>query len=167
MQSSSICSANALYFSDEETCKRILATPDPKEQKKLGLRVDNFNDAKWSRKKFRVAIMGSWYKYCQNKNMREVLLSTGERRLCEASRRDRVWGIGFNVQEAEEYREEWGESLLGKALMRFRARLKEWIRLEREGKMVDWMRDGGDDEEEEGQVDADQKSQVGVPLSDV
>ncbi|PSN71183.1 DUF1768-domain-containing protein, partial [Corynespora cassiicola Philippines] len=114
----------ALYFSDAESCARILSTPDPKEQKKVGQRVKGFNDFKWARVKSRAARVGNWYKFTQNERMRQVLLETGHRELAEASRRDKVWGIGFNAQEAEVYRAEWGENLLGKALMKVRGRLR-------------------------------------------
>jgi len=44
--------------------------------------------------------------------------------LVEGSPVDRVWGIGFRGDEAEGKEEEWGLSLLGKALMRVRERLR-------------------------------------------
>lgn len=43
----------------------------------------------------------------------------------QASPRDSIWGIGFAAENAEEMRAEWGENLLGKALMRVRERLRE------------------------------------------
>jgi len=45
--------------------------------------------------------------------------------LWQASPRDSIWGIGFAAENAEEMRAEWGENLLGKALMRVRERLRE------------------------------------------
>lgn len=51
----------------------------------------------------------------------------------QASPRDRIWGIGFAAEEAEGRRAEWGENLLGKALMRVRERLREEREREREG----------------------------------
>ncbi|OCL15244.1 hypothetical protein AOQ84DRAFT_370538 [Glonium stellatum] len=87
----------ALQFSDAATSARIMASRDPKEQKKLG---------------------GS------NARLKEVLLATGERELCEASRRDRVWGIGYRADEAERYRRSWGENLLGKCLTQVREKLR-------------------------------------------
>ncbi|KAF2790281.1 DUF1768-domain-containing protein, partial [Melanomma pulvis-pyrius CBS 109.77] len=86
--------SKALYFGDSALSTRILSTPDPKDQKKLGQTVKNFNEHMWSRVKFRVAVVGNWYKFVQDVGMREVLLGTGDRELAEASRRDRVWGIG-------------------------------------------------------------------------
>ena len=38
---------------------------------------------------------------------------------------DKIWGIGFNSEEAMNHVDEWGNNGLGKALMRVRSRLKE------------------------------------------
>jgi len=35
-----------------------------------------------------------------------------------------VWGIGYRADEAERYREFWGENLPGKCLMKMRERLR-------------------------------------------
>ena len=42
----------------------------------------------------------------------------------KASPYDRIWGIGFTGSQAKANRENWGENLLGKALMRVRTRLQ-------------------------------------------
>jgi len=42
----------------------------------------------------------------------------------ETSPNDRLWGVGFNTDEALDHINEWGENKLGKALMRARDRLK-------------------------------------------
>jgi ribA/ribD-fused uncharacterized protein len=148
--------AKALYFSDASSCTRILATKHPKEQKSLGRKVENFNDYKWMRVKSRIVKVGSWYKYCQNAAMRGLWLGTGVGELVEAARRDRVWGIGYNAEEAEGFREQWGENRLGKALMRVRERLRdEEKRKKEEGRVywewereLDWEWDGAGEEEE-------------------
>lgn len=53
----------------------------------------------------------------------KVLLATGAREIVETSPNDRLWGIGFNTEEAESHVDEWGENKLGEALMRARKRL--------------------------------------------
>lgn len=140
----------ALYFSDGESCKAILATNDPAEQKKLGKNVKGFSDEEWDGVKSRVARVGNWFKFAHpdNGNMREILLGTEERELAEAGRRDRVWGIGYQAHEAERYRQSWGENRLGKALMAVRTRIREVTLREREmGVLDDWMWDGGEGDE--------------------
>jgi hypothetical protein len=67
-------------------------------------------------------------------------LGTGEREICEAARLDWRWGIGYGAKEALDYRENWGENLLGKAIVRVRGRIRERLREVGEGKRVvgDW-----------------------------
>ena len=43
----------------------------------------------------------------------------------EASPDDKIWGIGFNSEDAEGREAEWGNDGLGKALMRVRERLRK------------------------------------------
>lgn len=62
-------------------------------------------------------------KFGQNRHIRGRLLATGGRLLCEAASRDRVWGIGYTAKHAMNFRQHWGENLLGKALMNVRRRL--------------------------------------------
>ena len=67
---------------------------------------------------------GNYLKFSQNHDLKEVLLGTGDKVLVEASPDDRIWGIGFNSEEAEGRESEWGNNGLGKALMRVRERLR-------------------------------------------
>ena len=103
----------ALHFCDAATGACIMASSDPKEQKKLGSSVEGFSDSRRSCVKEKVAVQGNCYKFSQNARLKEALLATGERELCEASRRDRVWGIGYRADEAERYREFWGRIYWG------------------------------------------------------
>ncbi|KAF2679010.1 hypothetical protein K458DRAFT_265379, partial [Lentithecium fluviatile CBS 122367] len=86
--------AKALFFGGAWTCTRILATSDPKEQKKLGQRVEGLNEWKWTQVKSRVVRVGNWYKFRGKGRLRDVLLGTGEKESAEANRSNRVWGIG-------------------------------------------------------------------------
>ncbi|KAJ4303120.1 hypothetical protein N0V90_002012 [Kalmusia sp. IMI 367209] len=148
----------SLFFADAGTCARILSTPDPKEQKKLGKEVTGFNEYKWTRMKSRVARVGNWYKF-RDEALKAVLLGTGERELVEASSKDRVWGIGFKEKNAEVNRKEWGENRLGRALMRVRERLRELARRQ-ENEIVDWEWDGGVKEEVEDTEDNGKREDV-------
>ena len=94
-----------LHFCDAAAGACIMASGDPDEQKKLGSSVERFSDSRWSCMKEKVVVQGNCYKFSQNARLEEALLATGERELCEASRRDRVWGIGYRADEAEMYRE--------------------------------------------------------------
>ncbi|KAH8732486.1 hypothetical protein GQ44DRAFT_585201, partial [Phaeosphaeriaceae sp. PMI808] len=122
----------ALLFSDTSAATKMLATTDPKRHKALGRQVKNFDPEIWDANKVRIVEEGNYHKFTKSgdaERLRGLLEATGERELVEASKFDRVWGIGFVAGEAERVgRERWGENLLGVALMGVRERLR------REGK---------------------------------
>lgn len=84
--------------------------------------------------KYNVVEEGNYMKFTQNENLKKLLLDTGERELVEASRFDRVWGIGYSAANALYVeKEEWGQNLLGKALMRVRERTREELNVQEAG----------------------------------
>ncbi|KAL1640066.1 hypothetical protein SLS58_007333 [Diplodia intermedia] len=110
---------------DEKAAAKILATREPRKQKSLGRKVEGFDEGVWDGIKSQVVEEGNYLKFTQNEALRKMLLDTGERELAEASKFDRVWGIGFAAADAAHTpREEWGENLLGKALVRVRERIR-------------------------------------------
>ncbi|KAI9166777.1 N-glycosidase R617 [Paramyrothecium foliicola] len=113
-------------FHDTETQRLVLATHDPKEQKRLARQTRGFQADKWDEVKSPVVVAGNLAKFGQNQRLKQVLLDTGERLLAEAASEDRVWGIGYTAKEAEMHRDQqkWGENRLGKALMEVRERLR-------------------------------------------
>lgn len=121
----------ALLCADAATASLILSSSDPGEQKALGRKVKGFREKEkdWDRIKFETAVEGNWLKFTRATEhgawLKARLLETGERVLAEASRSDRVWGIGLNAGEAGDRLGEWGENLLGKALMSVRERIRE------------------------------------------
>lgn len=60
-----------------------MASGDPDEQKKLGSSVEGFSDSRWSCMKEKVVVQGNCYKVSRNVRLKEALLATGERELCE------------------------------------------------------------------------------------
>ncbi|KAL8407717.1 hypothetical protein RB594_006526 [Gaeumannomyces avenae] len=113
-------------FRDRETQARVLATRDPKEQKRLGRATAGFRAEEWDPVKSAVVVAGNVAKFGQNRHLRDVLVGTGDRLLAEAAPYDRVWGIGYTAKvAAQQPRESWGENRLGRALMEARERLRE------------------------------------------
>ena len=114
-------------FNDAETQRKIMATDDAKEQKRLGQKTRGFSASVWDKIKSDVVVLGNVAKFGQNRTLRMQLLSTGDRVLAEAAKEDRVWGIGFTAQEASLHKDQsrWGENRLGKALMEVRSRLQK------------------------------------------
>ncbi|EXF82288.1 hypothetical protein CFIO01_08175 [Colletotrichum fioriniae PJ7] len=138
----------AAYSGDTERQARIMQEKDPKEQKKLGKSTVGFSDARWDDVKSKVVEMGSIAKFGQNPHLKAILMSTGERLLVEASRTDRIWGIGFKADEAMVNQANWGENRLGKALMETRRLLREEEAQERMGTKPKSEKDEEDQEEE-------------------
>ncbi|KAK3177596.1 hypothetical protein K4F52_009647 [Lecanicillium sp. MT-2017a] len=115
----------AARFGDTDSQRKVLATDSPKEQKRLGKLTAGFTDDSWDKVKSEVVELGNMAKFGQNAALGRKLLATGEKRLCEAASKDRVWGIGFAAHRALPMRRFWGENRLGKALMAVRERLRQ------------------------------------------
>lgn len=123
--------SKAAVFGDAEAEAAILAMTDPRDIKAAGRGVRGFDEAVWDAVKFDVVVRANRLKF-MDEAAREVLLSTGERPIVEASPVDRVWGSG-PISKADGT---WGgENLLGKALMVVRWEL-------RVGRRVDDADDG-------------------------
>jgi ribA/ribD-fused uncharacterized protein len=116
--------AKAMLMDDAETAKQILEASHPSTAKSLGRKVRNFDQEKWNATCEKVVEEGNLAKFDQNEDLKEVLLGTGNRVIVEASPDDRIWGIGFDAENAEGKEKEWGRNLLGLCLGRVRERLR-------------------------------------------
>ncbi|KAK0731196.1 hypothetical protein B0H67DRAFT_477360 [Lasiosphaeris hirsuta] len=129
----------ARLFSDTEVGDLILAADHPRKVKALGRKVKNFDPRIWNHEREVIVREGTRLKFTRAVreeglrrgsavgaplvallSLRQLLLSTGDRELVEASPMDRIWGIGFGTANAAENRGRWGWNLLGKALMQVR-----------------------------------------------
>lgn len=115
----------SLLMADEAVADKIISSSTPAEAKSLGREVSNFKQEIWDQHCDEVVYRGNWLKFSQSPECEKALLETGDRELVEASPNDKVWGIGFNAEEAEGKETEWGTNKLGKALMRVRDRLRK------------------------------------------
>jgi ribA/ribD-fused uncharacterized protein len=117
----------ATLFGDAESASRILAAPHPHAAKKLGGRVAGFDEQTWVEHRFPIVVAGNEAKFGSDPALRAYLLGTGDRVLVEASPIDHIWGIGLGRDDpdaADPAR--WrGLNLLGFALMRVRAALRD------------------------------------------
>ncbi|KAI4157675.1 MAG: hypothetical protein L6R39_000626 [Caloplaca ligustica] len=118
----------AMLFNDREIADQIMLADTPKLQQALGRKVKNFDSETWNAHREKIVEEGNWNKFCNSKSgttLRDMLVKTGKRELVEASPVDRrvIWGIGYGANNADQFRENWGENLLGKALMRVRDRI--------------------------------------------
>ncbi|MFF2010839.1 NADAR family protein [Streptomyces sp. NPDC058195] len=118
--------AKARLFGDAESEAAAVAATSPAAAKKVGRLVRGFDEALWERERFALVVTGSVHKFRAHPELREFLLSTGERVLVEASPVDRVWGIGLAADDPRAASPAgWrGLNLLGFALMDARAKLR-------------------------------------------
>ena len=129
----------ALLFDDKDIANEILNTNQPKAIKELGRKVKNFNDELWDKMKYKIVFTGNYYKFSQNTDLRNFLLSTKNKVLVEASPYDKVWGIKMKYDDENiENPFFWkGENLLGFALMEARDEIK---RVYKNYDFVDWSK---------------------------
>lgn len=86
--------------------------------KKLGRGVQNYDDTLWTNKREKIVLFGARLKFTQNEDLKQVLLNTGNNFMIEASKYDKIWGIGLSEYDAKKTDpEKWpGLNLLGKIL---------------------------------------------------
>ena len=116
----------AELFNDIENLHKIMTASSPQTIKKLGREVQNFDPVVWNEKKFEIVVQGNLAKFSQNPELRNFILSTGNKILVEASPYDKIWGIGMNESSPDViFPEKWkGQNLLGFALMKVRSIIK-------------------------------------------
>lgn len=118
----------AMEFDPEgETLKQMGNHLTCAQIKSLGRKVQNFDATVWNiRRRFhmRDALTMKFY---QNKELREMLLGTGDAVLAEASPRDTFWGIGYSGSNPKAYDPtQWrGKNVLGNMLMYLRDSIRE------------------------------------------
>ena len=92
--------------------------------KKYGRQVKNYNDTIWKEKRYNIMLEALRLKFSQNEIIKQKLLDTKPKILYEASKNDKIWGIGFYDNDAVQVdKTKYGENLLGKALMEIRNEL--------------------------------------------
>ena len=112
----------ARLMGDQNIAEQIMKTTDPRKVKGLGRKVQNWDEAKWLANRERIVTEGNFAKFTASQELKEVLLSTGDSVMVEASPMDKIWGIGMAKEDPRAVKEEeWlGTNLLGKCLMKAR-----------------------------------------------
>lgn len=117
----------ASVFSDDAIAKAILMTKDVAEIKALGRKVSNYDDTVWNGMRQIIVYRGLLEKFSQNRALAERLCATGMAVLAEYAVKDRIWGIGLSMHDADRFDiKKWkGQNLLGFALMEVRERSRK------------------------------------------
>lgn len=120
----------AVLFHDMEIASKIIQTSDVAEIKRLGRAVSRYDENYWNGVRQIVVYQGLMAKFSQNEKLKNLLLSTGDSILAECAVKDRIWGIGVSMKDADRLdKAKWkGQNLLGYALMLVREKLqaKAW-----------------------------------------
>lgn len=100
----------------------ILNEKSPTKIKNFGRQVKNYDDKIWGEKRYQVMIKALHLKFTQNKDIKDLLISTKEKLLFEASPFDKIWGIGYSGKIAVNMidKTKFGKNLQGQALMEIR-----------------------------------------------
>lgn len=108
----------ALLFDDEIIADLIMQEKNPKEQKKYGRQIRNFDKAIWDKNCLAIVFEGNLAKFSQNPELKAEMLSTGNKIFVEASPLDHIWGIGLdeNADNIDDPSYWLGLNLLGQAL---------------------------------------------------
>ncbi len=105
-----------LFSTDEDAALKV---------KKIGRRVENFDENLWAMVRYEVMRKIIWLKFSQNPKLARLLLKTGNKVIYESSPHDAIWGIGYGPVDAQGVPPtEYGLNLLGRCLMEVRERLR-------------------------------------------
>ena len=117
----------ARVFHDDVRLAQILQARSPREQKALGRRVANFDEAVWNRVCRDVVYRGNLARFKQDERLAARLLATGDKTIVEASPKDCIWGIGLSADDpAAQDPSQWrGTNWLGIALIQVRETIRE------------------------------------------
>lgn len=115
----------ALRFGDTKIADKILATDDVAKIKKLGRKVQGYDDSVWNGVRQIIVYEGLTAKFSQNEDLKAKLLETKDVILAECAVRDKIWGIGLSMTDEKRFdKDKWkGQNLLGYALMLVREHL--------------------------------------------
>ena len=112
-----------IYFDKDNRAliSKIIQESNPNRIKQLGRKVRFFKEEKWNLVKYDIMVKCVREKFIQNIKIKEKLLKTYPNTLYEASKWDSIWGIGYDKENAQKTNpNNYGENLLGKALMKIR-----------------------------------------------
>ena len=110
--------AKATLFGDKAIAQKVMETPDPAVQKRLGGQVKGFDEALWHRWRYHIVHTANYEKFAQNSGALRQLKNTAPAMLVEANPRDWNWGNGLQIEDAANHDPSlWkGTNFLGRIL---------------------------------------------------
>jgi len=116
----------ARLFEDFEMVTKIMSQANPREQKKCGREVRNFDQGEWEAIARDVVYDANYAKFTQNEDCLDTLAGKRGQTIVEASPYDKIWGIGLSKDDPRaKDRSQWqGTNWLGEAIMQVRDKLE-------------------------------------------
>lgn len=114
--------SKAMLFDDYDTAEKILATKDPREQKKLGREVKNFDPTEWYLHCENIMMRGLKEKFNSSLFFNNALKESAGKICVEASPYDKIWGVGMreNDKDITDMTKWKGQNLLGWMITKLR-----------------------------------------------
>ena len=115
----------ALLFNDTDTVEKIMLSDNALECKDLGKTITGFKEEKWKEEAEMLCLPGIVAKFRDNPCLAEMLLSTRDQTIVEATY-DTMWGTGVPLHQPDCFdSKKWkGIGLLGELLMNTRTKLQ-------------------------------------------
>ena len=112
--------------SDKKSIDIVLSTKSPTVCKRIGRKVKKYNELVWRSKRKQIMERALFLKFTQNFECMLSLLKTKNKKIYEASKFDKIWGIGYDYKTIVLKNidlKKYGKNLLGKILMNLRDKL--------------------------------------------
>ena len=121
-----IMMCKAAVFGDYDIYDRLIHAYNPRDCKKLGRQVRNFDVDVWDAVVLTVAEEVVFQKFSKVRDLTPLLMRTGDSVIAESTRGDLNWATGANASDASAEKPwQWrGTNILGWALMQARARIR-------------------------------------------
>ena len=120
-----IQSQKAELFHDNNAYADIMNATDPRDMKRRGKQIRNYNDVKWKENAIGIIEACVRAKVYQHEKVKNYLLGMGDRVIGEGSP-DPFWGVGLHISDPKILnRSEWtGTNVMGRTLMTVRSEIK-------------------------------------------
>ena len=112
----------AMLMGDPNSAEKIKVAKSALVAKRLGRRVSPFYQGMWEENCDKIIEDILVSKFSSTSSMKQYLVDT-EGPFFEASKKDKIWGIGIGVEAAERGEAHQGQNKLGRALDRAKARI--------------------------------------------
>lgn len=91
----------AALFRDSDTFKLMADTDSPKEQKRIGRLVRDFDENTWNTYCKDIVKIGNYLKFTQDENLLNYIKNTDNAILVEGSPIDKIWGVGLRFDDVD------------------------------------------------------------------